>query len=142
MKSLPEFNNLALRPNEIIVVSYPLEAEITSLIIDKKTKQQQRSEFPYAKPMVVAKVGAEASGKLELKRGDFVFIKEAFTHQATLLAFDEERRQANPIFIEEFMVLTKVVYAEDFETEYEEIAEKLEVKIKEKQDRLQKAGLL
>lgn len=146
MKSLPEFANLEIGTTDIIVVSYPTEKEASKLYIDDKTRQAMAKELPMARPMVVAKVGegynACSDTRIQLKRGDFVFLLENFSHQAMLLGMDTEQRRRwnNPIIMPNapYAIGAKVIYAEEWEKEYEAIAEKITEIIKGEQDRVNK----
>jgi hypothetical protein len=138
MKYLENFN-LEINKNDLIVVAFPTATEATSLIIDKATRDKINKEFPYARPLVVAKVG-ENVGKdettMELKRGDMVFIKEEFKHSAILLGFDPERRWKNPIIVPAYAIAAKVIYTEEYEADYTSIADRIEENIKLRQEKI------
>ena len=138
MKHLETFN-LEINPNDVIAVAFPTEGEVTSLIIDKATKEKINREFPYARPLVIAKVGSNVGKEentLNLKVGDMVFIKEEFKHSAVLLGFDSERRWKNPIICPAYAIAAKVLYTEEYEKDYVNVADKIEESIKLKEERL------
>jgi hypothetical protein len=140
MKSLEKFENLAIADTDIIIVSYPNKEEASKLYLDEATKRDLK-KMPKARPMVIAKVGSNVTDNPEmplkgLKAGDFVFVNEMMVSQSTLLGFDEERRWKNPIITNAFAVNCKVIYGEDWEKEYDSIAESINEKIAEHEAKL------
>jgi hypothetical protein len=135
---LPKFN-LELPKGHIIVVDYPTEGEITSLIVSKQTQDAINQSFKEAKPLVVAAVGELDETSMVVKEGDMVFIKPDFKHTAVMLPFDNDRRWLNPIIIPAYGIAAKVVYTETYENKYAEIVEKVEANIKLKKARLAKS---
>jgi hypothetical protein len=135
MKNLEKFENLAIADTDIIIVSYPSKEEASKLYLDEKTRSDLK-KMPKARPMVIAKVGANVTDNSEipikgLKVGDFVYVNELMVGQSTLLGFDEDRRWMNPIITSAFGVNCKVIYGEDWEHEYDAIADSINEKIAE-----------
>lgn len=140
MKYLETFN-LEVQPNDIIVVHFPTKEETSSLILSKTARAGERQGFPFARPMVVAKVGSNVGKEdltMQIAVGDMVFIKNEFAHSSILLGFDEHRTWKNPVIVPAYAVAAKAIYTEDYEKEFEEIVEKVEIAIIEREERLKK----
>jgi len=140
MRNLEKFENLAIADTELILVAYPSKEAASKLYLDEQTKRDIK-RMPKARPMVIAKVGANVTDNPEmpikgLKAGDFVFVTEMITAQGMLLGFDEERMWKNPIVVTAFAVSCKIIYAEDWENEYDTIADAVNEKIAEHEAKL------
>ena len=137
MKSLANFDNIEIGDNDIIIVDYPVAEEATKLYLDDKTKKEIKKKHPISRPVVIAAVGSAVTAGVDLKvkglkRGDFVFLNHTrMVDFANLLLFDNDRQWVNPVILPAWLVEGKVKYAEEYENEYEAIANKIDSVLEE-----------
>lgn len=141
MESLKTFG-LQIPVDHVVVVFYPTKDEVTTIIMPNDPKA---GRVDVSRPCVVASANLteETQKSFNVERGDLVYIKGEFVHSAMKLEWDSLRKQNNPIIMPVYAigaVLTETEAIKQFCQEFDELAQRQEVAIAEKEARLKKVG--
>lgn len=149
MKYLETFN-LEINSYDIIVCVMPLPQFATKLSISENDVKRFIAEQADKKsvPVIISKVGNKVNLKEDgtekdpkvdiiLKREDYVFIDRDHISQGLAIKFDEDPKMIykNAYIVSSFGVKARIIHIEEFEKEFEEIIEKIEANVKEKENK-------